>query len=264
MAGKMHVGMNVDGARVDIGNFSLADLVRVAYRVKAYQISGPDWMKSERFDVMAKIPEGVSKDKVPEMLQALLEERFGVKVHRESKEHAVYALVVAKGGAKLKDAPPDEDIPENAPGMAIGTEKGPVRMTTDSKGVVVRSANTGTTRMSMQPNGNMRMESSKVSMSDFADMLSRFVDRPVVDRTELTGHYQVALELSMEDMRNIARSAGVTIPGGGDGKPAEAASDPSGGTIFQAVQQLGLKLEPRKDAIETLVVDHVEKTPTEN
>src|SRR5581483_840097 len=70
MAGKLHVGMSVDAARVDIGNLSLADLVRIAYRVKPYQVSGPDWMSSERFDVLAKMPEGVSKDKAPDMLQA--------------------------------------------------------------------------------------------------------------------------------------------------------------------------------------------------
>src|ERR1035441_9283141 len=111
LSGQMHVGMKVDAARVDIGSMSLAELIRVAYRVKAYQVSGPDWMASERFDVLAKLPEGASSGQVPEMLQALLAERFKLSVHRESKEHAVYALVVGKNGPKLKESAPDADAP---------------------------------------------------------------------------------------------------------------------------------------------------------
>jgi uncharacterized protein (TIGR03435 family) len=264
-AGKIHIGMNVDGARVDIGAMSLADLIRVAYRVKAYQVSGPAWMTTARFDVMAKIPEGGSKDQVPEMLQALLAERFGLKFHRESQEHSVYALVAAKGGPKLKEAPPDEPMPpadDKSGGMTIGTEKGPVRVTNDSKGVVVRGAN-GTTRMTMV-DGKMHMEASKISMEGFAELLSRFVDRPVVDMTEIKGDYQISLELSMDDLRAMARSQGMVLPGGPGDKPADTASDPSGGTIFQAVQQLGLKLEARKAPLDTILIDHIEKTPTEN
>ena len=104
-AGQLHMGLYVAGARVDIGAMSLADLIRIAYRVKNYQVSGPPWMTTERFDVMAKIPEGVSKDLVPEMLQALLAERFKLELHRENKEHSVYVLTVAKGGPlELKEA----------------------------------------------------------------------------------------------------------------------------------------------------------------
>jgi uncharacterized protein (TIGR03435 family) len=97
------------------------------------------------------------------------------------------------------------------------------------------------------------------------------VDKPVVDMTELKGNYQVALELSMEDMRNAARSAGVNIPAGalggrgGDagGSPLGGAADPST-SIFSSIQQLGLKLDPRKTPVEILVVDRLEKTPSEN
>lgn len=273
---KAHIGMNVDGARVDIGAMSLADLIRIAYRVKAYQISGPEWMKTERFDVMGKIPEGASKDNVPEMLQTLLADRFGLKFHRESQEHPIYALVAGKGGPKMKEASPDETPPASSDGkssgMTIGTEKGPVQVQTDAdrKGVMVRSGEIGTMRMTMV-DGKMHMQASKVSMDALADMLSRFVDRPVVNMTELKGNYQVTLELSMEDLRNMARAQGVMLPGpgrgpGGDGagSPADLASEPAGGSIFQAVDKLGLKLDARKAPVETLIIEHVEKTPTEN
>ncbi len=116
-----------------------------------------------------------------------------------------------------------------------------------------------------------------MTMEALADVLSRFLDRPVVDQTELKGNYQVALDLSMEDLRNVARKMGVasagagpataaapTAPAGEASRPADAASDPSGGSIFSNVQQLGLKLEPRKAPVALIVVDKLEKTPTEN
>jgi uncharacterized protein (TIGR03435 family) len=118
MSGKLHLGMRTDAARVDIGYLSLADLIHLAYRVKPFQISGPDWMGGQRFDIQAKIPEGASTDQVPEMLQALLAERFKLAVHRENTEQAVYALVVGKGGSKMKDAVPDPDVPAAPPAMA--------------------------------------------------------------------------------------------------------------------------------------------------
>ena len=87
-AGKIHIGMRVDGSQVDIGFMSLADLIRVAYNVKAFQITGPDWMSQQRFDVLAKMPEGATSDQVPAMLQTLLAERFKLEVRKESKEHS--------------------------------------------------------------------------------------------------------------------------------------------------------------------------------
>jgi len=271
-SGQMRIGMKIDKARVDIGSLSLADLIRVAYRVKPYQISGPDWMGAQRFNIQATLPEGASPDQAPEMLQALLAERFKLTVHRESKEHAMYALVVGKNGPKLKESPPDADAPagESKPSDP-GPEKGQVRIngSMEGKGVVVTGGPGGQMRMSMGPGGTMHMEAAKMSLSSFAEMLSRFVDRPVVDMTELKGNYQVALDFAMDDLRNMARTAGVMIPApgaGGEagGAPANAASDPSGSSIFASMQQLGLKLEPRKAPIDLIVVDHLEKTPTEN
>lgn len=276
-AGQLHVGMTIDGARVDIGFFSLADLIRTAYNVKPYQVTGPDWMSAQRFDMVAKMPEGASKDQVPQMLQALLAERFKLTVHRDSKEHSVYALMVGKNGPKLKESPPDADpAPSSAPGggdtPAPGSGNGPLRVNRSGNGMVISGGRGGATRVSMGPNGTIHMEVSKMAMPAFADMLSPFVDRPVVDMTELKGNYQVALDLSLDDMRIAARSAGVAVPGlapGGEpsrqsGLDAPAASDPSGSSIFAAVQQLGLKLDPRKAPMEMIVIDHLEKAPTEN
>ncbi len=269
-SGKLHVGMKIDAARVDIGFVSLADLIRTAYEVKPYQISGPDWMKTERFDIVATLPAGGTKEQVPAMLQALLAERFGLTLHKESRQVSVYALVVGKGGAKLKDAEPEpvlSETPEKGV-MSLNTADGEVRVKAsgDGRGATVTSAKTGTTKMSMGADGMMHMESSRVTMAAFSDTLSPFVDRPVIDRTELKGNYQIVLDLSMADMMKVARASGMLPPGAGAALagPADAASDPSGDSIFASVQALGLKLEPRKDSVDTIVVDHLEKTPTEN
>jgi uncharacterized protein (TIGR03435 family) len=106
-SGQTHLGMKIDGSRVDIRYISLGALIRMAYRVRTDQLSGPDWMNAERWDILAKLPEGASTSQVPEMLQALLAERFKLTLHRESVERGVYALVVGKNGPKLKEAAPD-------------------------------------------------------------------------------------------------------------------------------------------------------------
>jgi uncharacterized protein (TIGR03435 family) len=143
--------------------------------------------------------------------------------------------------------------------------------------MVITGGPEGTMRVSTGENGNMRMDMSRMSMARLADMLTTFVDRPVVDMTELKGAYQVALELPMQELVNMARAMAPELagpggpigrgpnPGGGaPGTGASVAPDPSGGSIFQAVQQLGLRLEPRKAPVETIVVDRLEKTPTDN
>jgi uncharacterized protein (TIGR03435 family) len=278
MQGKMHIGMKVDGARVDFGSMSLADLITTAYKVKSFQISGPDWLKTERFDIVAKLPEGANKDQVPEMLQALLAERFKLAIHRDTKDHAIYALIVAKGGPKLKEAPPDVEEPADAPPakeekgtQSIDTGQGKMTIRADGSGgagATIKGPNGVTQRVSMS-NGVMHMELSKATIAQMVEALSRFVDRPVVDMTDLKGNYQVALDMTMDDIRKAAQSAGMTIPAGaalpgGDAKSPDDASDPGGGSIFRSVQEMGLKLDPRKAPLELIVVDHIEKTPTEN
>jgi uncharacterized protein (TIGR03435 family) len=284
-SGKMRIGLKIDKARVDIGSLTLMDLMQLAFKVKNYQISGPPWLTGERFNIQATVPPGTTEDDVPQMLQGLLAERFGLTYHRDAKEHAVYALIVGKGGPKLKDAPPDEVLPEEVPKgtTTVGAGKDQVRISGNPEqgGVTVKGGPNGAMKMSMGPNG-MHMEVAKMSMAQFTEMLSRFMDRPVVDQTELKGNYQLAVDLTMDDLRNAARAAGVTIPAGGPGggpggagpspsagapggaAPADAASDPSGASIFQSIQLLGLKLEPKKAPLDRIVIDKIEKMPTEN
>jgi uncharacterized protein (TIGR03435 family) len=284
LSGKMHFGMKVDAARLDIGFMSLRDLVMTAYRVKPFQITGPDWITGQRFDVLATIPEGVPQDKVPEMLQALLAERFGLKVRRENKEVPVYSLTVAKNGPKFKESPPDADTPPPAAdagpakpdgAIVIGAGDQQVRVKRAGAGgnVEVSGGPNGKMNVSMGPNGMMHMEMQKTSMARLAELLTPMLDRPVVDHTGLAGNFQIGLDLAMADMMQIARTsgagAGLPIPAPPPPPPGLSgqtpmASDPSGGSIFQSVQQLGLRLEKEKAPFETIVIEHAEKNPTDN
>ena len=281
------LGPHVDGAQAEYTYMALRELLVVAYKVKPYQITGPDWLANTRFDIKAKMPSGSTKDDAPVMLQALLEERFKLSVRRETKEHPVLALVVGKGGPKMKESGPAKPIDENAP-LQPGESKmegpdGPIRMKVDMKagGAVVDMGAKGKYTYSVDRNTMMfHIQASQVTMSGLADMLTQFSQmggsggRNIVDQTELKGNYDVGIDFSMADLIAIARAAGMDVPAGAPGTPGSGSSasggaadapTPGGGTsITDAVQALGLKLESKKAPIEQLIVDHIEKTPTEN
>jgi uncharacterized protein (TIGR03435 family) len=284
-SGKLHVGMKIDAERVDIGFASLRDLVMQAYGVKPFQVTAPEWMAAQRFDILAKMPEGATKEQVPAMLRALLEDRFKLVAHREIREQAVYSLEVGKNGPKFKEAPAKEVPAPDAPpkpeakaDMVIGTGDQQVRINRTgpageggTQTMSMSNPETGTTKVTVGASGQMHMEMERMTMATLAQTLTPMLDRPVIDHTELKGAFTIALDLSMQDMMQMARTAGIGGAGlpfggapGGPGPAGLAASDPSGGSIFMSVQQLGLKLEKQKAPIETIVVDSAEKNPTEN
>lgn len=279
------IGAHVDGARAEYIFMGIKELIAEAYKVKAFQITGPDWLNNlggQRFDIQAKIPDGATKEQTPEMLQALLAERFKLVVHRDEKEHPVIALVVGKGGPKLKESPPgaaqdfDASTPLKPGETQIDSPEGPIRMTVDTRTgtSVVNMGKRGTwTQKVNAAEGTLHIEASQTTMSAFADMLTQLTQltggsgTQVVDMTELKGNYAVAIDFSLADLVKMARSLGLAGPGGAEAgreSPADAASEPGATSIYAAVQALGLKLESRKAPTLQLVVDHVEKTPTEN
>lgn len=195
--------------RLNYQGISLMDVIGDAYRIQHRQISGPDWLTSQRFDILAVIPAAQSNDQIPEMLGALLQERFKLKMHEETKEEQVYRLVLANGGPKFQKA---------------GEETG----------ISGRS-----TRTAEQVN-------AQTTLGDFAEYLSERLDRPVVDRTGLTGLFSIRVEWTPD----TASAAGV---------------DATGPSIFTAVQeQLGLRLVAGKTPVRLVVVDSIEKNPTDN
>jgi uncharacterized protein (TIGR03435 family) len=267
-AGKIHAGMRIDGVRVDIGNFSLAQLIAKAYDIKAYQLQGLAWMvpTAQRFDIVANLPPGATKEQVPEMLQALLAERFKLVVHKESKDQKIYALVVGKGGIKMKET----EKPAGSEGGATPGVTGSSSVTINqSKGGAAEVSNGAGLRQKMSPSPDgksIRFEITKASMPLLAEGLTPLVDRPIVDMTELAGEYDMSFDISRDDLLNAARQAGANVPATApnpSASPADAASDPTG-SVFTAIQSLGLKLEPRKAPLVMIVVDKAEKMPTEN
>ncbi len=210
----------VDGARVDIGASPMMELITRAYKVRSYQvIGGPDWLNSMNYEIHAKLPEGASRDQIPEMLQSLLEERFKLVAHRENKEQPVYLLTVSKSGHKLKEASADADAPAQAddPATNPSPKDGPDKSATTWAGKkddlkVSRDGTLSTQnfrmRMVRDENGALHMEQTwfKIRMSEMAQNLSFSSDRPIVDGTGLTGFYDVSIEALIDR----ANAGGIT------------------------------------------------------
>jgi len=249
----VNLGMRIDGAQVR-ATLALKDFIGIAYSVKVYQISGPDWLASEWFDIAAALPAGSAPGQIPEMLQSLLAERFQLKLHRDKKDFPVYALEVGRGGLKMPENPPDDNTPSAEGGRGVN-----VGVSGSGQGV---SVNLG--RGSSYTFANNQFEAKKLTMTDLANNMERFLDRPIVDMTGLKGKYDFALDLTEEDYRAMliraAVSSGIVLPPQAlrlldTGEPV---------SLFSAVEKLGLKLEARKAPLDWLVIDAMRKEPTEN
>lgn len=239
--------------RLDMPCVNLRNLIQAAYgtfgdgqtiNTRPLPTEGaPGWAQSEYYNLEAKADGPVRTELLAgPMLQAFLEERFQLKVHRETREMPVYALTVGKGGLKTPllaaGACTPIDLSHPPPPPAKG--EGPPNLC----GLA----------MFRTMNGSMTMEVRGVTLKQYAQRLSGQVDRPVVDKTGIAGMYNFHVEFSRD-------TPGRGLPGGAD---AANPADPAEPTIFAALQeQLGLKLVPEKGPVEYLVIDHVEK-PTAN
>ena len=229
-------------------------IVQEAYGVQQDQIAGgPDWLNSQKYDFTATLDQSAiealknaSEEQrrfaLKRMLQSMLADRFKLTLHRETKDLPVYELAVAEGGAKLQQSKSSDSGGAKPQAlMALG-------------GHAVQ----GQQKFHM---GNTELNATGLSMGDLAGMLSRNLGTPVLDKTGLTGRYDLSLHWTPND------SQLATFPGPGGGEPgtgAAAAPTSASPSLFNAVQeQLGLQLEPRTVPMETLVVDHVEQ-PSEN
>jgi uncharacterized protein (TIGR03435 family) len=252
--GQASAGIHIDGSMVRYSALSLKLYLGMAYSLKSYQISVPDWMASERWDITAKLPEGSSPKQVPQMLQALLRDRFQMKIHRETKEFPVYALIIGKGELRLKASSSDP---------SAGGEPQERNVT------VAASGNGGGTTVTLGNGsnftvGNNRFEGKKLPIASLAEALARFADRPVVNMTDLKGNYDFIMEFSPEDFRAMMVHAAVAQGTVLSPEALNLVEAASGDTLFIAVEKLGLKLAPRKAPIEILVIDQSLKMPTEN
>jgi len=247
LTGNIILGLNADGSQVHISWASLTDLVTMGYRVKRYQISGPSWLGADHFDVVAKIPDGVSQRNVPEMLQSMLQDRFTMKSHWEKKEFSVYTLGLSKPVPNLKEVA----APETEVSFPKGNINGLRSIIDFGSGSTFSFAD------------NM-LDAKKLSLDEFTEWLSNFMDRPVIDKTGLKGHYDFQWNLSPHDFQTMwiwaAMAGGSVIPPQaiptGDGLSLDS--------MTSALKETGLKLDRGKGQIDVLVIDNIEKKPTDN
>ena len=221
------------GDRFTATNVSLRMLVMRAYKVKDYALSGgPGWMNSDRFDITATAAGGIPDEAAFKvMLQALLASRFGLRVHRETRQLPVYALVALKNGVTPSN-PVGECINPNAPQ--------PATPLIPCGGFFLN---------------NGQFEGRRITMTQLVNALSDLLGRPVLDNTGYTGAFDMNMEFTFEGIAQF-NDGGFAAPS----LPAEAGNPDAKPTIFTAIRrQLGMKLESQKGTAEILVVDHAEK-----
>ena len=233
------------GGHFSAANIPLQLLITFAYNIKDFQLSGaPPWMASERYDIEAKAEGNPGFDGMRQLIQTLFEDRLQFKFHRETKDLPIYALVVAKAG-KLHPAEGDCGPPPNGPPLAPA----PGKMPTFCGGFLMLPGH---------------LNGQKVTIEQFLDPLSRFTGRTVLDKTNLTGKYDISVEYTPEQGQFQSPPGGAPPGGAPPGMPSLPPIDPNGPSLFTAIQeQLGLKLESQKGPVEMIVIDHIER-PSEN
>lgn len=251
---KMSRGRPADGAvRITPGSFSAASLtlrrlILVAYRMRDFQISnGPGWIDSERYDIDAKTDAANGTDPMLLMLQTLLEDRFQLRFHREQNEGPVYLLTVAKNGIKMHKASCIPFDPNNLPKQVALPDQ---ERALQCSGITRRRDGLDGDGMSME-------DSTGPAFQSVAGQLSLILDRPVLNRTALTGRFDVHLrwaDQAATDPQSTPANSNSSVP----------SADSSGPSIFTAIQeQLGLRLEAGKGPVDKFVIDQVVR-PSEN
>jgi uncharacterized protein (TIGR03435 family) len=219
-----------DPGRIEFHGVTLQGLLWEAYHDWYYQIVWPqDWKdaRSVKYDLVATLPPGVSKERIPEMLQTLMRERLQFKMHRELRDIPVYALSVAKSGLLMQkaDADPNAD-PQNPPDVEILTV-----------------------------NQERRVQ-GRVTMTYLLLALAGNLDRPLVDTTGLEGEYQIDLRFTPMQPRSPSQPS-----------PEDPVADylSAAGSLVTALEkQCGIHVEARKAPIDMLIIDHINRTPSEN
>ena len=242
-------GVQITKERVHFAYLSLRDYLTIAYGVPPQRVSAPDWINSARFDISATFPGGSTPEQFPLLVQNLLRDRFKLQAHLEKRESPVYELEVARTGLKLTRVP--DEAPTDAP-FTVTSSGGPDGVSADlgeGASLVFK---------------NDKFEARRVTMRILAETLGRFLDRPILDVTTLEGRYNITFAVAQQDyMPMLIRSAvnaGIQLP-----PQALAALDaPSMGSVESGLKTLGLTLEARRSPLDVLVVDSIEKTPTEN
>jgi uncharacterized protein (TIGR03435 family) len=233
------------GGRLHIENLTARQLMMSAYGLQDFQIvGGPEWIRGEGFDIEAKGPANGTREQLMRMLQPLMEDRFQLKYHRETRELPVLALTVLHGGAKLP-APKDggcAKLDAQTPAPAPGGPQPPC----------------GTIFTGFADSG-MKARGGDLAMPEFTRFLASTLRRPVIDQTGITAHFDLQLNFAVDD--SLAGMADGGAVAGHQESMAHAAAQSAGGpNLLEAIQgQLGLKLVSMKGPVEVIVIDRVEK-----
>jgi uncharacterized protein (TIGR03435 family) len=227
-------------------NAPLRAFMQGAYDLQPFQIvGGPAWIGSDQYEIDAKAAGNPDRTRMFLMLQSLLNERFRLQVHRESREMPVYALVAARGGLNLT-AVENQTCVEDAEVLGALTIPGARMLPPDQ--VIASASKCGSPNVTLET-GGARLRGDRVPMVEFARVLSRVIGRPVIDRTGFARPFDVNLGFMPDDA-----TAGLPPP-----PPGTIPSATAGPSIFDAVQSLGLRLESARGPVEVLVIDHVER-----
>jgi uncharacterized protein (TIGR03435 family) len=243
---------SADPGRWSCEHMPLSWLITAAWQVQPFQLSAPAWMENTYVEITAKLPPGATRDDLRRMQQALLRERFRMEIKAEKKEVSGYELGVMKDGPKLAEAPPlAPGEPEVPPPLA-----GRPRVAIGADGYPDVPENLAVT---MTMGFRARRRAIREDMDTLARNLSAQIGKPVENSTGLKGKYNFTISWIYDG------PGAPSPPPPGDLRPLPPAMDPSGPTVFKAIQeQLGLKLEPKKVAVDFLTIERAERRPTEN
>lgn len=247
----------ITDARVDITGVPLRRVLLLAFRSADHQLAGPKWVDDVRVNIHATIPAGATRQQVPEMLQQLLAERFGLLTHRERRPLDTFALVVGAAGAKMREVQPVDDLDKSFTSAALDelndTPDGPVRTVFAQLALTTL---TGRTMYQLKPTdrGTQILDATRMTMAELATVLEINVDKPVIDKTGLTGIYEFRIELPPH--ARILRA----IPA----LRSSASAVPTGVSTSGALDDIGLRLEGQRGPVDVLVVDKIERTPRDN
>jgi uncharacterized protein (TIGR03435 family) len=257
-----------DPGQFTLGYAPIKTILVQAFGVKALQISGPAWVDKadgDRYDIVAKVPAGASKEDLKTMLQNLLVERFGMAFHRETKELPGYELVVGKNGPKLKESEIDPNPPAPVPPPAGQ----PFKIEMDRNGLPQLPP--GRPGMLMGGGrGRNVIVARQQAISQLANYLENLIGKPVVDKTGLTAKYDYGFAFDATGLPGgfnppTAAAPAPQTAGAAGAPPAFDAASDSAPSLFNAVQQeLGLRLDQKKVTVELVVIDRLEKVPSEN
>ncbi len=247
-------GTNSPGT-ITWSSVSLDQLLVTAYAVRVDKIANPEILVRSAFDVIAKLPPGATKEQVPAMLRKVLEERFHLATHFESRDGAVYLMSVAKSGSKLKTTDENAKPPESRTMGALQVDKAFFPVVAPGEGATLNFR------------GSVHLTARAVTASKLADLLTPGAGRPVVDKTGLTGLFDVRLSFVPVQGTPGGMPPPPPPPGGAPGEPSSGSPGQTDGPpgIFTLLQQeLGLRLDPGKAPVKFVVIDHVDKVPVPN